>query len=151
VSTAIVEAPLRAGELTKKELIGSRLYREINTPEKAAVVFKMARSYGLCETVIANGLYFPGGKPALMGQLMATIFRRSGKYTYRVRTKTDKKCEMEFFETVDGKRESLGVEQYTLEMAERSGVFQVEPELQEVSRTDDLMEVPVRRHPVASA
>jgi hypothetical protein len=108
--------------LTKKELAQSALYPNIKTPAQAAVVMQKARSYGLCPTTIADGLFFVGGKPALSAQLIATLLKRSGKYDYRIKTKTDKECSIEFFELRDGKRESLGVETFTMAMATRAAL-----------------------------
>lgn len=109
-------------ELTKKELANSKMYPNINTPEKAAVVLARARAYGLCPTVVADGLYFISGKPALSAQLVATLIKRSGKYDYRIREKNDAKCSIEFFEKVDGAWTTLGIEVYTWEMATKAGL-----------------------------
>lgn len=109
--------------LTKRELAASRLYPNIKTPEQAAVVLKKAESYGLCPTTVADGLFFVGGKPSLSAQLIATLLMRSGRYTYRVKTKADKLCEIEFFAVQgDGSKESLGVESFTWAMATRAGL-----------------------------
>jgi hypothetical protein len=106
--------------LSKRELAESKLYPNINSPARAAVVMKKAQSYGLCPTTIADGLFFVGGKPALSAQLIATLVKRSGKYDFRVKLKTAKECQIEFFELIDGKRDSLGVESFTMEMATRA-------------------------------
>jgi hypothetical protein len=120
VTTAIV--PSSGGALTRGQIVGSRLYPAINTPDKAAVAVAMAESYGLHPTAILNGLYFVSGKPALSAQVVATLVKRSGKYDFRVREKTDKVCKIEFFEMLDGKRDSLGVETFSMEMAARAGL-----------------------------
>lgn len=112
----------KGGALTKRELAASKLYPNINTPEKAAVVIAKAKSYGLCPTTVADGLFFVGGKPAMSAQLIATLLKRSGKYDFRVKTKTAKEVSIEFFELLDGKRESLGVETFNMEDAKRAGL-----------------------------
>lgn len=109
--------------LTKTELAKSQLYTNIKTKEQAAVVIAKARSFGLCPTVVADNLFFVGGKPSLSAGLMATLVKRSGKYDYRVTEKTDKKCVLAFFEILPGgTREKIGVETFTLEMANRAGL-----------------------------
>ena len=120
MTTAVVpqSPPATTTALTKAELANSRLYPNIKTPAQAAVVLQKARSYGLCPTTVADGLFFVGGKPALSAQLIATLLKRSGKYDFRVRTKTEKECSIEFFEGGD----SLGVETFTLAMATRAGL-----------------------------
>lgn len=120
MTTSIV--PRTTTALTKAELSASKLYPHIKTPAQAAVVLQKARSYGLCPTVIADGLYFVGGKPALSAQLIATLLKRSGRYDFRVKSKTEKECSVEFWEVINGVRESLGVETFTLAMATRAGL-----------------------------
>ena len=122
MGTEIIEIPpqSKAVDLTRKDMVGSRLWPSINTPEKAAVVIARSQSYGLCPTVVADGFYFVGGKPAMSAQLIATLVKRSDKYNFRVRKKTDKSCQIEFFERDNGKWESLGVEEFTMEMAQRA-------------------------------
>jgi hypothetical protein len=108
--------------LSKHDLAECRLYPNIKTPAQAAVVMAKAHSYALCPTMVAESLYFVGGKPAMSAQLVATLVKRSAKYDYRVREKTDRQCSIEFFEVVDGKRESLGIETFTMVMAQRAGL-----------------------------
>lgn len=108
--------------LSKKELAESRLYPNIKTPAQAAVVMAKAKAYGLCATTVADGLFFVSGKPALSAQLIGTLLKKSGKYDFRVRKKTEEVCEIEFFEVIDGKRESLGIESFSMKMATRAGL-----------------------------
>jgi hypothetical protein len=116
----VVARPTAGSTLTKKELAGSRLYPNIKTPEQAAVVIAKAKSYGLCSTSVADGLFFVGGKPSLSAQLVATLVKRSEKYDFRVRKKDATECKIEFFEKVGDKLDSLGVETFTMKMAERA-------------------------------
>ncbi len=120
--TAIVPVGNPSG-LTKRELAKSQLYTNIKTPEQAAVVLAKAKSFGLCPTVVADNLFFVGGKPSLSAGLMATLVKKSGKYDYRVTEKTDKKCVITFFEILPGgQRDKLGVETFTMDNAKRAGL-----------------------------
>jgi hypothetical protein len=103
-------------ELSRRDLAECRLYPHIKTTAQAAVVFAKAKNLGLCPTIVAESLYFVGGKPAFSAQFIAILLKRSGKYDYRVREKTDKVCKIEFFQG----KESLGVEVFTIEMAIRA-------------------------------
>ena len=121
-TTGMIPASNPSG-LTKKEFADSKLFPSIGTPAKTAVLFALSRSYDLCPVAVASGLFFVGGKPSLSAQLIATLVRRSEKYTYRVREKTDKQCKIEFFEKLaDGELDSLGIEIFTWAMATRAGL-----------------------------
>lgn len=80
------------------------------------------REMGYGPFASVQGIHIISGKPALSANLMASAVKNSPRYDYRVREITDKVCRIEFFEFVDGKRESLGVSEFTLEQANRAGV-----------------------------
>lgn len=119
MSTEIVP---RLSGLTKRDLPESRLYPNIKTPAQGAVVLAKARSFGVCPTVVAENLFFVGGKPSLSAHLIATLVKRSGRYDYRVVEKTDKHCVIDFFEVMPAGREKIGRETFTWAMAQRAGL-----------------------------
>ena len=64
------------------------------------------------------GIHIISNKPSVSAGLMAAAVKGHPKYDYRLRENTDKVCRIEFFE----RTESLGVSQYTIEMAQRAGL-----------------------------
>lgn len=80
------------------------------------------REMGFGPFASVQGIHIINGKPALSANLMASAVKNSPRYDYRVREISDKVCRVEFFEFANGKRESLGVSEFTLEQAQRAGV-----------------------------
>jgi hypothetical protein len=64
------------------------------------------------------GIHIINNKPSVSAGLMAAAVKGHPKYDYRLRENTDKVCRIEFFE----RAESLGVSEYTIEMAQRAGL-----------------------------
>jgi len=71
------------------------------------------REMGYGPFASVNGIHIIQGRPSVSANLMAAAVKASGRYDYRVRQMTAEVCEIEFFERVDGKRESLGVSSFT--------------------------------------
>lgn len=124
--TSLVPA-LASSSITPRELSGSRLYPQINTPEKAAVVISKARAWGLEPTCVAESLYFINGKPALTSNMHAVLVKRSGRYDYRVVEKTATKAVIVFREKVDGKWEQIGKETFSMDDAKAAGLNNKQP------------------------
>lgn len=76
------------------------------------------RELGIGPFAAMNGIHLIKGKPCVGANLIASAIKRHPTYGYRVREKTDTVCAIEFF---DG-AESLGVETWTIAMAERAGL-----------------------------
>jgi len=64
-----------------------------------------------------SGIHVISGRPSVSANLMASAVKNSSRYDYRVREISAEKCTLEFFEFVDGKRESLGESTFTREDA----------------------------------
>lgn len=79
------------------------------------------REMGYPPFVAVQGIHVIQGKPSLSANLMAAAVKAHPRYDYRVRTMTGDLCEIEFFERVDGKRESLGVSSFSLADAKAAG------------------------------
>jgi hypothetical protein len=60
-----------------------------------------------------TGIYIVKGRVSLSANLMAAAIKRSGKYNYRVKELTEKRCEIEFFE--NGER--VGISAFTIDEA----------------------------------
>ena len=70
-----------------------------------------------------QGIHLIQGKPAIGANLMAAAVKSHPSYDYRVRKMDDTECEIEFFETIGGKRESLGISGFTKKDAEAAGLM----------------------------
>lgn len=87
-----------------------------------AVKILAGREMGYGPFASVQGIHVIQGKPTLSANLMAAAVKSSPRYDYRVRQMTDAACRIEFFETIDGRRESVGESVFTLEDAKRAGV-----------------------------
>jgi hypothetical protein len=67
----------------------------------------------------ATGVHIIKGRPAFSSNLLAQAVRRHPDYDYRVLEKTAKVCRIQFLR----RGEVLGVETFTMEMAERAGLL----------------------------
>lgn len=65
-----------------------------------------------------TGVHIIQGKPTIGANLMASAVKARGKYNYRVREMTAKRCEIEFFEG----KESIGISEYSIEEATAAGL-----------------------------
>lgn len=80
------------------------------------------RELGFGPFAAVQGIHIISGKPAIGANLMAAAVKGSGRYDYRVRSMSDEECVIEFFETVGGKRESIGVSSFSLKDAQAAAV-----------------------------
>ena len=95
-----------------------------NNPQAIAqIVTKImaGRELGYGPFASVNGIHVIQGRTALSANIMAAAVKASGRYDYRVRKMDDSGVEVEFFEHVGGKRESLGVSTFTREDAKNAG------------------------------
>jgi hypothetical protein len=67
----------------------------------------------------ATGIHIIKGRPAFSANLLAQAVRRHPAYDYRVLEKTAKVCRIQFL----CRGEILGIETFTMEMAERAGLL----------------------------
>lgn len=96
-----------------------------DTPQAIAQIATQilaGREMGYGPFASVQGIHIIQGKPTLSANLMASAVKNSPRYDYRVREISDQICRIEFFEYVDGKRESLGISEFTLEQAQKAGV-----------------------------
>ncbi len=89
----------------------------------AQIVTKImaGRELGYGPFASVNGIHVIQGRTALGANLMAAAVKASGRYDYRVKRMDADACEIEFFERIDGKRESLGVSSFTAADAKAAG------------------------------
>ena len=67
----------------------------------------------------ATGVHIINGRPAFSSNLLAQAVRRHPTYDYRVVEKSAKACQIRFL----ANGEEMGVETFTIEMAERAGLL----------------------------
>ena len=79
------------------------------------------RELGFGPFASVNGIHVVKGKPAVSANLMAAAVKGNPRYDYRVRQMDNDAVSLEFFEFVDGKRESLGLSTFTKQDAAKAG------------------------------
>ena len=96
--------------------------REQNIAVAQMCVKVMAgRELGFGPFASVNGIHVIKGKPAVSANLMAAAVKANPRYDYRVRQMDNEAARVEFFEIVDGKRESLGISEFTRADAKAAG------------------------------
>ena len=96
--------------------------REQNIAVAQMCVKVMAgRELGFGPFASVNGIHVIKGKPAVSANLMAAAVKANPRYDYRVRQMDNEAARIEFFEIVDGKRESLGISEFTRADAKAAG------------------------------
>lgn len=70
--------------------------------------------------VSVQGIHVIQGKPTLSANLMAAAVKASSRYDFRVKEMSDAVVNVEFFERINGKLESLGESRFTMEDARKA-------------------------------
>lgn len=102
-------------------LAKSGYFTDARDAAQCVVKVLAGRELGFGAIASMTGVYIVKGKVSLSANLMAAAVRRSGRYTFKVNVLTPTACEIEFFEIIGGKRESLGVSAFTLADAQKAG------------------------------
>ena len=90
-------------------MVQSGFFKEARDIAKAFVVIKAGEEMGIPAVASMRQIELVNGQISIRAHLVAAMIKRSGRYNYRVRESTDKKCRIEFYE--DG--ESVGITEYT--------------------------------------
>ena len=85
---------------------------------QCAVQLMAGMEAGFTPFASITGVYVVNGRPGFSAQLLAQAIKRHPDYDYRVLEKTDKVCRIRFL----CRGEELGLETFTMEMAERAGL-----------------------------
>jgi hypothetical protein len=88
------EQTLKLGDV----LAATGYFKDVNSAGRAVAAILYGRELGIGPMAALMGISIIEGKPAPGANLMAALIKRSGRYNYRVRTWTDKLCEIDFFE-----------------------------------------------------
>jgi len=102
-------------------LARSGYFTDARDAAQCVVKVLAGKELGFGPVASMTGVYIVKGKVSLSANLMAAAVRRSGRYTFKVNVLTPTNCEIEFFEVLGGKRESLGVSSFSLADAQKAG------------------------------
>jgi hypothetical protein len=124
-STAVAVRAASTEVISRDDIVESRLWPNINSPERAAVVLAMARNHDMDPCFVAANIAFIGGKPAASGLYLAAVLKKTRRYRYRRDEKLSSdgpntKCVLRWLEKVDGTWEEVGTTSFSLEDAKRA-------------------------------
>ncbi len=100
----------------------SGYFQDARDAAQAAVKVQAGMEMGFGPFASMTGIHIIQGRPAVGANLMAAAVKGNPKYDYRVREMSAEVCKIEFFEIIGGKRESLGVSEFTIKEAKTAGV-----------------------------
>lgn len=90
---------------------------------QCAVQLMAGMEAGFTPFASITGVYVVNGRPGFSAQLLAQAIKRHPVYDYRVLEKTDRICRIRFLQ----RGQELGIETFTMEMAERAGLTAERP------------------------
>ena len=104
-----------------KMMSASGYFQDAREAAQAAVKVQAGMEMGFGPFASMTGIHIIQGRPSVGANLMASAVKSNPKYDYRVREMTAEVCRIEFFERVDGKRESIGISEFTIAEARKAG------------------------------
>lgn len=108
---------LKMGELFYQ----SGLFADIRGAAQATTKIIAGQELGIPPFASMNGFHIIKGKAAMGANLIGAKVKASGKYDYIVRVMTPDRCDIEFFQLISGKRESIGSSEFTIADAKKAG------------------------------
>jgi hypothetical protein len=99
----------------------SGLFADIRGAAQATTKIIAGQELGIPPFAAMNGFHIIKGKAAMGANLIGATIKRSGKYDYIVREMTPERCLIEFYQVIDGKRESIGKSDFTVADARKAG------------------------------
>ena len=109
-----------------KMMAVSGYFQDARDAAQAAVKVQAGMEMGFGPFASMTGIYIIQGRPSIGANLMASAVKNNPKYDYRVREMSETVCKIEFFERIDGKRESIGVSEFTIADAKKAKVKNME-------------------------
>lgn len=100
----------------------SGLFKDIRDEAQAIVKIVYGAELGLAPMQAMLGVYVVDGKPTLAAATIATLIKRSGRYTFRVTAHDETRCEIAFYERAAGGWEQAGVSAFSLADAQAAGL-----------------------------
>ena len=104
-----------------KMMAVSGYFQDAREAAQAAVKVQAGMEMGFGPFTSMTGIHIIQGRPSVGANLMASAVKANPKYDYRVREHNDNVCRIEFFEIINGKRESIGVSEFTLADGKKAG------------------------------
>ena len=104
-----------------KMMAVSGYFQDAREAAQAAVKVQAGMEMGFGPFTSMTGIHIIQGRPSVGANLMASAVKTNPRYDYRVREMSDQVCRIEFFEIIGGKRESIGVSEFTLADGKKAG------------------------------
>lgn len=104
-----------------KMMAVSGYFQDAREAAQAAVKVQAGMEMGFGPFTSMTGIHIIQGRPSVGANLMASAVKTNPRYDYRVREMTDQACRIEFYEIIGGKRESIGVSEFTLADGKKAG------------------------------
>lgn len=100
----------------------SGMFSDVKQMGQAFVKIQAGQEIGIPPFAAMSGIHIIKGKPVLGAGLIASTVKGSGKYDYKVKEMTDKKCSIDFYEGT----EVIGNSTFTLEDAKKANTTNLE-------------------------
>lgn len=104
-----------------KMMAVSGYFQDAREAAQAAVKVQAGMEMGFGPFTSMTGIHIIQGRPSVGANLMASAVKTNPRYDYRVREMSEQVCKIEFFEIIAGKRESIGVSEFTLADGKKAG------------------------------
>ena len=109
-----------------KMMAVSGYFQDARDAAQAAVKVQAGMEMGFGPFASMTGIHIIKGRPSVGANLMASAVKNNPKYDYRVKKMEDSEVQIEFFEIINGKRESIGVSSFTAAEARKAGTQNME-------------------------
>jgi hypothetical protein len=114
----LIREPMTIGKVFAE----SGMFPDIKSQAQAAVKILAGKELGLSSFESMKNLYLVSGKLAIQSNALASLIKTSKKYDYKVETISGEECKIIFFEIIDGKKEEIGVSEFTFKDAAKAGL-----------------------------
>ena len=99
----------------------SGYFQDARDAAQAAVKVQAGMEMGFGPFTSMTGIHIIQGRPSVGANLMASAVKSNPRYDYRIREMSETVCKIEFFEIIGGKRESIGISEFTLADGKKAG------------------------------
>ncbi len=127
ISAVTVHRPAASGSIVRTyaeveraatACAASGYYRDVKDAAQATVKMIAGLEMGIGPIRALAEIHIVEGKPTAAASLIAANVKKSGRYDYRVKERSDDVCALEFFEN----GQSVGVSTFSMQDAERAGL-----------------------------
>lgn len=119
-STGIIRSVDDLSRIGKMMAI-SGYFQDARDAAQAAVKVQAGMEMGFGPFTSMTGIHIIQGRPSVGANLMASAVKSNPRYDYRIREMSETVCKIEFFEIIGGKRESIGMSEFTLADGKKAG------------------------------